>query len=411
MSQIAQHHYPLQLQPCLKVYIRETHRSKTPAETLQFIDTTRELVGITAMRDATEVDRIGIPVFTCERIRLDNSHTSHTGKGISRIQAQVSLMMEAIERYVSEFREEYLPRLITGSYAKLKEDHQTLDPGDLILPQFAGNPTHEYVHWIWGHDLIRNEPILVPASAVYHPFPLEPASLINTSTNGLASGNTMEEAIFHGLTEVIERDAWSIARYRGEMETAVTVEDIPEHAFLMELMGKFETSGIEITIKDISTEVGVPVIAAFSQDLEYPSMMPVDGFGAHLDPRVAMARALMELATTRALLIQKYGIQGLRHPPVYFDHDVEFQVSRFSARRQRNLGELESGYGPDILADIEFIEKRLQEKGFNRIIVVDLTRPDLNVPTVRVIVPGMEVYCFDKSRRGDRLQGHERDWR
>jgi len=409
MNQMHKPDHPLQLRSCPKIYIRETHRSRTPVETFQFIDRTRELVGITAIRDATDVDRIGLPVFTCERIRPDNSQTSHTGKGISRIQAQVSLVMEAIERCASEFREEYLPKLINGSYAELKEDNQILDPGELILPQFARNPSQEPLHWIWGHDLLQSESILVPAAAVYHPFTLEPVSLINTSTNGLASGNTMEEAVFHGLTEVIERDAWSIARYRGKMETAVAMEDIAGHAFLANLMEKFEASRIEIATKDITTEIGVPVIAAFSQDLEHPSMMPVDGFGAHLDPRVAMARALMEVATTRALLIQKHGIGGLRQPPAYFDHDVEFQNARFFAQRQKNLGEFEYNYEPDILTDIEFIGKRLKEKGFNRIIVVDLTRPDLNVPTVRVIVPGMEVYCFDKSRRGDRLHGRRKD--
>ena len=75
------------LNKCPKVYILETHRSKTPASTLQFIERIKETVGMLSFRNATEVDRIGIQVFTCDRIRPDGSMTSHTGKGVSPIQA------------------------------------------------------------------------------------------------------------------------------------------------------------------------------------------------------------------------------------------------------------------------------------------------------------------------------------
>ncbi len=97
----------ISLKTCPKVYILETHRSKTPDSTLRFIEKVKETADMLSFRNASDVDRIGIPVFTCDRIRPDGSKTSHTGKGVSPIQAQVSITMEAIERYCSEFREEY----------------------------------------------------------------------------------------------------------------------------------------------------------------------------------------------------------------------------------------------------------------------------------------------------------------
>ena len=106
----------ISLKACPKVYILETHRSKTPDSTLQFIQKVKETAGMLSFRNASEVDRIGIPVFTCDRIRPDGSKTSHTGKGVSPIQAQVSITMEAIERYCSEFREEYRGKLVQKSY-------------------------------------------------------------------------------------------------------------------------------------------------------------------------------------------------------------------------------------------------------------------------------------------------------
>lgn len=394
---------PLALKSCPKAYIHDTHRSRTPDETLRFIQETRDLVGMQGFTDATGADRIGIPVFTCDRSRPDGSRTSHTGKGASKIQAQVSLMMESIERYSSEFREEYLPKLIRGTFQNLGKEHPVLDPRELILPQFTEKPADIEAHWVWGFDLLGKREILVPACAVYHPFHPDDGALMSTHTNGLASGNTMEEAVFHALTEVIERDAWSIAKFNDSMDEAVFIEDLPGCGFLLDLVGKFERASIEVHARDITTDLGVPVMAVFSQDEKYPAMMPFDGFGAHLDPRVALGRALMEVAATRGLFIQKHGMGGLQADSRYFDHPEGSLDSRFYAETMKSLHSVDSSFSEDILTDIEHIGARLMRRGFERIVAVDLTRSDVNIPTVRVIVPGMEVFCFDKSRRGERL--------
>ena len=125
------------LRECPKVYILETHRSRTPVSTLLFVENMKELVGMIDFREVSDMDRIGIPVFTCHRIRPDNSKTSHTGKGVSPIQAQVSLTMESIERYSSEFRDEYRDRLVKGSYNNLKMKFNILDPHDMILSKVS----------------------------------------------------------------------------------------------------------------------------------------------------------------------------------------------------------------------------------------------------------------------------------
>ena len=78
----------IKLKSCPKVYIHETHRSKFPEDTLHFVEGMRDLLGMRDFRDATGLDRIGIPVYTCWRVRPDESKTFHTGKGVSAIQAQ-----------------------------------------------------------------------------------------------------------------------------------------------------------------------------------------------------------------------------------------------------------------------------------------------------------------------------------
>lgn len=393
------------LKECPKVYILETHRSRTPDSTLNFVRTIRDTVSMLDFRNATDIDRIGIPVFTCDRIRPDMSRTSHTGKGVSEIQAQVSLTMESIERYSSEYREEYKPKIIFDSYAGLKKKYNVLDPEELLLSDRTTYASDRALEWVWGCELFSSEKILVPACAVYHPFRQDGAFLFDTHTNGIAAGNAMEEAVIHGLAEVIERDAWSLTKYKNHFSDALFLEDTPANSFIIDIAGKFEQADIEIVAKDITSDIGIPVVAAFSRDLVHETMVPIDGFGGHIDPRVAMVRALLEIATTRALFFQKYGIEGLKEMATsYMKQGGEFEDPRFYAYSQKGLSELEIGYSDDIYEDIGIYMDRLAAKGLKRLLAVDLTRPDVNVPTVRIIVPGMETYCFDKSRLGMRAR-------
>jgi ribosomal protein S12 methylthiotransferase accessory factor len=187
------------------------------------------------------------------------------------------------------------------------------------------------------------------------------------------------------------------------MNAGLVVDDRSGHRFIMDLIRKFEDAAVEVTARDLTTEIGVPVIGAFSQDAVYTNLMPFDGFGAHLDPRVAMARALLELATTRAFFIQKHGIEGLREDIPYFYNEADLEDPRFYASEWRGLGEMESRYSADILDDIQTLLNKLERQDLKQTIVVDLTLPDVGIPVVRVIIPGLEVYCFDRERKGPRL--------
>jgi len=393
----------LKLRPCPKKYILDTHRSRAPEDTLQFIATMKNILGMDDFRDATEEDRIGLPVFTCSRIRPDGSRTFHTGKGLTKIQAQVSLTMEAIERYSSEFREEDRSRLVRGSYRELAADRPTLHPEKLILPRFSDFREDTPYFWVEGWDLITGETILVPACCVYHPFHLDTPELMSTHTNGVAAGNTMEEAVFHGLMEVIERDAWSIVKF-GRLEMpSLFIADLPENDFLLHISGKLAAAELEIILQNFVLDLQVPVVAAKAYDLAIEKLMPMEGFGAHLDPKVAAARAMMEVATTRGLLLQKHGAgKLLESRPLYLME--AFGVDVFSDDEPaQDLQDLDGGYSDDILTDIRRVGERLQENGLHQLIVVDLTRREIEVPTARVIVPGMEVYGFDPARIGERL--------
>ena len=86
-----------------------------------------------------------------------------------------------------------------------------INPADLILPGRLSSDTK--IEWYPSWDVLNDEEVLVPANAIFHPYRPQQGrwQLFRSNTNGLASGNVIEEAIFHGLMEVVERDAVSIA--------------------------------------------------------------------------------------------------------------------------------------------------------------------------------------------------------
>ncbi|MFZ2444882.1 MAG: YcaO-like family protein [Syntrophobacteraceae bacterium] len=393
------------LKECPKVYIRETHRAKEPAATLELVEKIRKVAGINEIVEVSGCDRTRIPAFICERVRPDGSKTTHTGKGLTDTQARVSLIMEAIERYSSEYRDDYFGGLVRGSYAGLRGRMNVLNPEELILSPYSEYSRDIEFLWARGFDLVSGAEILVPACEVYHPFHLDPATMVHTHTNGLASGNTLEEAVFHALSELIERDAWSIAKFRNEPGQVVLVENIPENDFLIAIIDRFEAADIRVVVKNITSDVGVPVMAAFSSDTACPEMVVMDGFGAHLDPRAAMARALLELAVTRSVFLKKYGRDGLCESLLL---SAQEEDNRFYCDSEIALGELPAQFSGDIAEDIAVVLEKLRTRGLEKVIVADLSREDTGVPVVRVIVPGLENYCFDRGRRGARLFGHAR---
>src|SRR5207302_2879431 len=72
--------------------------------------------------------------------------------------------------------------------------------------------------WVWGYSFERQRPILVPEQSAYyglHRFSEAGAgsSFVYEISNGCALGNCLEEAIFYGILEVAERDAFLMTWY------------------------------------------------------------------------------------------------------------------------------------------------------------------------------------------------------
>jgi ribosomal protein S12 methylthiotransferase accessory factor len=389
------------LRPCRKLYSRETQRAAPPEETLRRAEGKLPAAGITRIADITQLDRVGIPVFSCIRPTAEMGAVSvYNGKGATPLAARVSAMMEGIERYSGEVGEREI-RLSRKD--DLAAEHAVLDPRDLILP-LSADPL-QMLPWVEGYDLVHNESLFVPAHSVFHPLSHCFPPLFRTSTNGLASGNTLEEAVFHALTEVIERDAWSLVEIRKRAGPRIAAGNDGTVGALKECFQKAE---IEIHLRDITSDLGIPTIAAVSDDilLKDPSLLTI-GMGTHTNAGIAAIRALTEVAQSR--LTQIHGARedtphaNLRKM-VGYERTKRLNRYWFEADGEVDLQEIRSLDTPDFLEDITTIVASLRRKGLDRVIVVDLTRPEIGIPVVRVIVPGLEVYAIDKDRRGERCR-------
>jgi len=394
----------MKLSSCKKGYSNETQRAVPLEETLARIEPKVPAAGITRVADITNLDRIGIPVFSCIRPTAeDGAITVYNGKGATIKESRISAIMEGIERYSSEVHGR---RIELGYFHELFGRGRIVDPRDLIIPQDV-NPD-QILAWTEAYDIANDEPVLVPAEAVFHPLPLRQQSLFRTNTNGLASGNTIEEAIFHGLCEVIERDAWSLVEASRNTGPVVRNMDDP---LIASMQKKFADAHVDLLIRDITSDIGIPTMAAVSDDVQLKDpMLLTMGMGTHTNARIAVIRALTEVAQSRLTQIhgarEDTAVAQLRKRLGY-DRTKRMNAYWFKENGTEDYSAIASLDSDDFLKDIRFMTEALSKQGLDRVIVADLTREEIGIPVVRVIVPGLEAYAMDGDRKGERVRHAE----
>lgn len=380
-----------------------------PEKTLERALPILEKIGMEPIQDITEMDSVGIPVYSVYRkMTAKGTFGNYNGKGATREQAMASGAMEAIERYSAEVRDDDM--IAYGTYEQASENGLSVNPIDLILPlPIQGHLDGAEIAWTPAFEMFRGEEVWVPACEVFYPYyPNGDLQLYRFHTNGIASGNTIEEAILHGLFELIERDAWSIAEDRDHAHADLIVDD--DDSVAAQLLRKFEEHGVEIHLKDLTSDIGIPTIGAASDDIKArdPEMLTI-GVGTHLDPQIAAVRAITEVAQSRAT--HKHGIKvnaELQKATREMGYDRIKEINSLwygECKQKERLSEIPNLATPYVLDDIEVVLDRLVKCGFDMVIAADLTRPETNIPVVRMIVPGMEVMTMDPDRVGGRING------
>lgn len=380
-----------------KAYRGGCHRMIHPAATMDRLRPLMRELGITRIANITGLDRIGIPTVAVYRPNARSLSVAQ-GKGATLIEAQVSGLMESIELHHAEH---VTGPLLLGSQRELSEGHPMVDVTG--LPQVSANTFDRAGKMLWmaGVDLPSGRSTLVPFELVHtdfrSPFPTGSGAFLMGS-NGLASGNHLLEAVSHGICELVERDANTLFHYSGLRRQGlrrVAPETIDDSTAL-ELLGRFDVAGLDVGIWETTTDVGIAsfLCTAVDRDVHIPRPMPpVSGSGCHPSRRVALLRSLTEAAQGRLTLIA-----GARDDVSHLQFNDDSARERAGAKRtqlqhedpQRSFAEAPSVDHPTFDADVQWELQRLAAAGLSQVIAVNLTRPRIDIPVVRMIIPHLE---------------------
>ena len=430
----------LDLQSRQKWSVNGTSRITPAQETLKRVTFISQKIGVTRLADITNMDILGIPNYSAVLPGTEDYIWVYSGKGPTKAHAMASALMESIERYSS------LPsggpkNFIQGSYDQLSKSFNVLHPDEIVEPLRFQYNNEMSMDFLSGFDLFSEEPILVPASVAlfrYSPVPPFVDPFAFHHTNGLASGNVMEEAICHSLCEVIERDATSLAELRASAipfhflrhitnalrEKGYALNSIPTDKYVddpsifsdvdisqvefqpVKALGeKFLQAKIPLIIKDITSDIGIPTFNASSIEwISHDYGYLAEGHGTHPDARVALMRAITEVSQTRAANIQgaRDDLRKIRYGQNNTDDKRAWQFMPSS--KKVKFSEVTSYFNQDILNDIKLILEHLKQTGLNRAIIVNLTNDSIGIPVVLAIVPGLESFKITKSVMGWRAR-------
>ncbi|MFN7630604.1 MAG: YcaO-like family protein [Cyanobacteriota bacterium] len=375
-----------------------THRACPPEDTLARITPHLALAGITRLADITGLDRIGIPVTLAIR---PNARTvvGSTGKGATLVAAQVSGAMEAIEMHHAESA---AFDVIEASLDDLqRQDRPLLDVHRIPMVRHQRLLPEPPLQWTAGEDVASGSPVLVPFSCVHLRPPRKGLPLARSpfqrSSNGLASGNTRLEAILAGMYEVIERDAFSLARARpgfwsrGASVVDLSALDLPEVA---PLLAACAAADVMVMVLDMTSDLGVPAFAARLFDLAQPETGTAVGYGCHLDTEVALVRAITEAVQSRVVV----QVAGSRDDTTKYERWTmglfasELEGARRLQAQARHVPEVRRA-GHAFTDDIHLLLERLAAADLPQVAVVDMQEPPFPVAVVRVVIPGLEGIC------------------
>jgi YcaO-like protein with predicted kinase domain len=393
-----------------KVLREGTHRSQSLEDTLNHVLRLAPVIGITRVANVTGLDVVGIPVVMVCRPNSRSVAVSQ-GKGIDLASARASGLMEAAELYHAETIT--LP-LRLATYEELRYKHEVVEIDE--LPRESGSRFQPNLRLLWceGFDLVSKKKVFVPYEMVHTnytvPFPDGHGCFV-ASSNGLAAGNQLVEAISQAICEVIERDATTLWKLQGAEKLNDNRLDLGsvDDRVCRDILAKLDRAGLYVAVWDITSDVGIAAFACFivpQADNTTWHCMVATGYGCHPARQIALARALTEAVQARLTVIS-----GLRDDfrrdayDKWLDADLVRRIRRrmTGSASTRRFHDIPHWDGETLEEDVEWELKCIKKAGIRRVVVVDLTKPEFGLPVVRVIVPGFESIlgpAYTPGRRG-----------
>ncbi|MFH0129808.1 TOMM precursor leader peptide-binding protein [Variovorax sp. VaC1] len=313
------------------------------------------------------------------------------GKGMSTEQSRASALCEAVERYAAFYQGDEARVIAPASALNARciplqdlarfSARQRAQPDANMPPHAVAAPAlaaHESAWWAPAWSLTSNERCYLPLSFCHANAPAESQRHAIWTSNGSAAGNTLEEAILQGFLELVERDAAAIWWYGRIQRPAVDLGQLAA-----ESLARIERSlgaPWHYWVLDITHDFGIPVSAAVGRHRVTGDW--AIGFGCSPDAVLACERALTEMgqliAAGKTLSVAPSG--------------DEEGVPRFlTPAEQGNAVPMRSPAAAahaDIAAEIGRCVGIASALGMETV-VLDCSRPDIPLRTVKVVVPGL----------------------
>lgn len=376
-----------------KRYRLGTHRTVSPLTTVRRLEPLASAMGVTRVAMVSGLDVVGIEVAMAVRPASRNLSVLQ-GKGADIAAARASALMEAAESHAAEYRPVSARRC---SIARMPPE--ACIPENLVTGRLD---RHSPMRWRRGRNLLTRKRTWAPEEAVLadlaRPAPAGHGNFLAT-TNGLAAGNSIDEAALHAVCEIIERDAhalWQFSSSRWRARTGVALASVDDPTALGYLE-RLRRADIDVRVWSIASDIAVPAFLCRISDARAgrePRLGRFFGAGCHPDRAVALCRALTEAAQSRLTAI--VGARDDIDPMIYrlmgWHAPIADALARAGEAHQARIDftTIPSFASTRVGADLAATLARLEAAGVKDVVAVDLTRPELGVPVVRVLAPELE---------------------
>ena len=367
-----------------KGYRAGSHRAHSPEVTLERIRPFVSRYGITRLADVTGLDSLGIPTYCAIRPRALTLQVSN-GKGSRPIDAQVSALMEGIELAHGE-----APPARPLRLASEAEMAACGEPFSVDVPAHARPDRHPQgrIEWVCGDELGTDARVWLPASTAW----VRPRQAFGFDWNGLASGNTLAEATLHALYEILERHVLSgLVAGLGLDFSGADIIDLAsiDDALVADLVARISDAGQRLVLIRASSELRIHAFMAVLLDANaFAGVSHVNvGYGAHLSPLVAAARAITEAAQSRLTYI--HGAREDLRKESYQRGAVHTRLFDFFAALEADTAweELVDASGDTLEDDLALLLDSIRENGLGRVYRIDLSHDDTPFSVVKVLIP------------------------
>jgi oxazoline/thiazoline synthase len=389
------------------------YRTVSPRATVaRFRKHVSPLTGVISRLERIEVDlplnasfyaahNFSAPAFSVHELRAGLTGGSF-GKGSTAEQGEASALMEAIERYSGIYQ---------GDEIRITKRFTDFPPGDAIAPNdvmlysdaqlregqaamTAGEHSHSpppfdpnlEMEWspVWS---LRDQRFkYLPTGFLY--FFYRGPGAINADSNGCAAGNTLAEAVVQGFLELVERDAYAIWWYNRLQRPAVDLARF-EDSYIRDLQAQLGEHGRRLWVLDVTSDLNIPTFVGITHWMQDGKENIEFGSGAHFDARIALLRTLTELNQFLSIGLmgggtgEKSSLDGVTplRLEAYPFLSPNGEATVHSASDPK-FSRLDTGKQVAACVDVA------KQHGLD-FMVLDQTRADIEVPVVRVVVPGM----------------------